>query len=106
MIYSITISLKKTKFQLHYERKPLISIGSLAKTKYKIFKREVRALNLFSSYRRLKSLKNSPLEYFAAFFTCLSANISLQTNMQNSKNGLIVLYVLFRELSIHVSTFY
>ena len=27
--------LEKTKFQLHYERKPLISIESLAKTKYK-----------------------------------------------------------------------
>ena len=80
MIYSITIPLKKRIFQLHYERKPLISIESLAKTKYKTFKREVRVLNLFSSYRRLKSLKNSPLEYFAAFFTCLSANISLQTN--------------------------
>ena len=73
-------SFEKTKFQLHYERKPLISIESLAETKYKTFKWEVRVLNLFSSYRRLKSLKNSPLEYFAAFFTCLSANISLQTN--------------------------
>ena len=80
MLYSITIPLKKTKFQFHYERKPLRSIESLAKTKDKTFKRKVRVLNLFSSYRRLKSLKKSPLEYFAAFFTCLSANISLQTN--------------------------
>ena len=53
-------SFEKTKFQLHYERKPLISIESLAKTKYKTFKREVRVLNLFSSYRRLKSLKKAP----------------------------------------------
>ena len=71
---------EETKFQLHYERKPLIPIESLAKTKYKTFKQEVRAFNLFSNCRRLKSLKNSPLEYFAAFFTCLSSNISLQTN--------------------------
>ena len=39
---------EKTKFQLHYERKPLISIESLAKTKYKTFKRKLRVLNLFS----------------------------------------------------------
>ena len=60
-------SFEKTKFQLHYEQKPLISIESLAKTKHKTSKRKVQVLNLFSSYRRLKLLKNSPLEYFAAF---------------------------------------
>ena len=30
----------------------------------------------------------------------------LIADKQNIKNGLIVLYVLFRELSIHVSSFY
>ena len=78
-------SFEKTKFQLHYERKPLIPIESLAKTKYNTFKRKVRVLNLFSSYRRLKSLKNSPLEYFAAFFTCLIEHKYLIADKQNSK---------------------
>ena len=82
---------------MHYERKPLISIESLAKTKYKTLKREVRAvLNQFSSYRRLKSLG-----VFCGVFHLFERKY-LIADKQNSKNGLIVLYVL----SIHVSSFY
>ena len=78
-----------------------MSVEGLAKTKYKTFKREVRVLNLFLSYRRLKSLKKLACGIFH-----LCERKYLIADKQNSKNGLIVLYVLFRELSIHVSSFY
>ena len=72
---------------MHYERKPLISIESLAK-------RKVRVLNLFSSYRRLKSLKKQPFGVFRGIFQLYERKY-LIADKQNSKNGLIVLYVLF-----------
>ena len=50
---------------MHYEGKPLIPLESLAKTKYKTFKRKVRVLNLFSELQEVEVAKKQP---FGAFF--------------------------------------
>ena len=49
--------------------------------------------------------KKQPFGVFCGIFHLFERKY-LIADKQNSKNGLIVFYVLFRELSIHVSSFY
>ena len=81
MIYPVAIPWKKRNFSCIISENHLY-LNSSVKSKYRAFKWEVP----FSSYRRFKSLKNSPLEYFA-------------------KINVVTLYVVFPELSVHIGRF-